>query len=151
MTETNYMQSPHFPQLDMSSCFLPSCVMLGRLSEFEGEDRLEKPTTTLTSYTGDYLQVFGQCNLKCNDITLKVFVVKTGQVPIIGLKASQDLNLIKIVMNVNNAKKDGYLSENVSDQFPKVFEGLGCLKKPYHIKVNPEIVPVVSLLRRQPV
>ena len=71
--------------------------------------------------------------------------------PIIGLKASQDLNLIKIVMNVNNAKKDGYLSENVSDQFPKVFEGLGCLKKPYHIKVNPEIVPVVSLLRRQPV
>ncbi|CAB4039108.1 Hypothetical predicted protein, partial [Paramuricea clavata] len=113
------------------------------------QTRLERPTAKLTSYTGDYLPVVGECNLKCNNKTLKFFVVKTGQVPIIGLKASQQLNLIKIIMNVNNVI--GQSAETIHEKFPKVFQGLGCLKNPYHIEVDPTIIPVVSPLRSTPV
>ena len=69
--------------------------------------------------------------------------------PIIGLKASQELNLIKIIMNVNNVI--GQSTKTIPEKFPKVFQGLGCLKKPYHIKVYPTITPVVSPLRSTPV
>jgi hypothetical protein len=113
------------------------------------QTRLERPTAKLTSYTGDYLPVVGECNLKCNNKTFKFFVVKTGQVPIIGLKASQELNLIKIIMNVNNVI--GQSAETIHEKFPKVFQGLGCLKNPYHIEVDPTITPVVSPLRSTPV
>ncbi|CAB3992300.1 Hypothetical predicted protein [Paramuricea clavata] len=84
------------------------------------QTRLERPTAKLTSYTGDYLPVVGECNLKCNNKTLKFFVVKTGQVPIIGLKASQELNLIKIIMNVNNVI--GQSAETIHEIFPKSFK-----------------------------
>jgi hypothetical protein len=58
------------------------------------------------------------------------------------LKASQELNLIKIIMNVNNGI--GQAAETIHEKFPKVFKGLGCLKNPYHIEVDPTITPVVS-------
>jgi hypothetical protein len=54
---------------------------------------------------------------------MKFFVVKTGQVPIIGLKAYQELNLIKIIMNVNNVL--GQPTETIPEKFPEVFQGLG--------------------------
>ena len=113
------------------------------------QTRLVRPTARLTSYTGDHLPVVGECKLKCNNKTLKFFVVKTGQVPIIGLKASQELNLIKIIMNVNNGI--GQSAEKIHEKFPKVFKGLGCLNNPYHIEVDTTITPVVSPLRSTPV
>ena len=36
-------------------------------------------------------------------------------------------------------------------KFPSVFHGLGCLKEPYRIKVDPTVTPVVNLLRSTPV
>jgi hypothetical protein len=101
--------------------------------------QLATTAVKLTSYTGEHLPVLGQCYLKCNDKILKFFVVDTKQVPILGLPTSKDLNLIKLVMNVKLF------------QFPKVFQGLGCLKKPYHIQVDPKVTPVVSTLKSQPV
>ena len=32
-----------------------------------------------------------------------------------------------------------------------MFHGLGCLKEPYHIKVDPTVTPVVNPLRSKPV
>ena len=80
--------------------------------------------------------------------------METEQDPIIGLKASQDLNLIKIVMNVNSFKDQSTKKipdTKITDEFPKVFQGLGCLKEPYHIKFDPNITPVVSPLTSTPV
>ena len=54
-------------------------------------------------------------------------------------------------MNVDNSKKDDKRLKDIPGKFPKLFQGLGCLRKPYHIKVNTEITPVVSPLRSQAV
>ena len=121
--------------------------------------QLEKLTTKLTSYTGEYLPVVGQCHIKHNNKSLNFFVVETEQVPILGLKASQDLNLIKIIMRVTDCSKQetkteekaNHLATDLTRKFPKVFQGLGCLEKSYHIKVDPKVVPVVNSLKSQPV
>jgi hypothetical protein len=57
-------------------------------------------------------------------------------------------------MNVKLSKRENTTAKSVNDmasQFPKVFQGLGCLKKPYHIQVDPKVTPVVSTLKSQPV
>lgn len=50
-------------------------------------------------------------------------------------------------MNVNNNQS----VENIPDRFSKVFGELGCLKKPYHIEINPNVTPVVSPLQSIPI
>ena len=41
--------------------------------------------------------------------------------------------------------------QSILSQYSKVFEGLGCLNKSYHIKVDPDVTPVICPPRNQPV
>ena len=61
--------------------------------------------------TGEQLPVLGQCQLKYKDKILKFFGVDTEQVPILGLQASKEHNLIKLVMNVPRSEKIQYDDE----------------------------------------
>ena len=99
---------------------------------------LKQCATRLTSYTGEDLCVKGQCVLSCRGEKLPFFVVDTNQDPVLGLKASQDLNIIKIVHNVVQSP------EYYLPKYPTIFNGLGCLSKPYHIKVDPTVQPVIT-------
>jgi hypothetical protein len=42
-------------------------------------------------------------------------------------------------------------AKEVIRQFAKVFQGLGCLEKPYHIQTDLNVTPVVNQLKSQPV
>lgn len=106
---------------------------------------VKKCATRLTSYTGEDLCVRGQCVLQCCGQSLPFFVVETNQDPVLGLKASQELNIIKIVHNVTQ------LTDQYITKYPKVFSGLGCFSKPYHIKVDPRVQPVITPVRNHPV
>ncbi|CAB4013811.1 Hypothetical predicted protein [Paramuricea clavata] len=46
-----------------------------------------------------------------------------------------------------STNKEGDLKEKYSD----VFKGLGCLRKPYHIELDPEVSPVINAARKVPV
>ena len=81
-------------------------------------------------------------------------VVDTEQVPILGSRASKELNLIKLVMNVSASERENLTmngTKEVIRQFPKVFQGLRCLKKPYHIQIDSKITTIVNQLKSQPV
>ncbi|KAL5486983.1 hypothetical protein EMCRGX_G019531 [Ephydatia muelleri] len=106
--------------------------------------RLVKSRVKLFGYTGDSLKTVGECTLPVGGHQLEFFVADTSQNPILGLNASQELNLVKVVMNVN-------MQMNAIQQFKDVFSGLGCLKQPYHIKLDPTVKPVISPPRNQPV
>ena len=71
-------------------------------------------------------------------------MVRTDQRSILCFKASQDLGLIKVVLNTNK-------TDSLVKQFKDVFEGLGCLKTPYRIKVDPSVRPTICPPRNQPV
>ena len=111
------------------------------------EVQLKAMNAKLTSYTGEQLPILGQCQLKYNDKTLKFFIADTEQVPILGLQASKQLNLIKLVMDVDASERKNVTRNGAKE----VFHGLGCLKKPYHIQIDSKITPVVNQLKSQPV
>eukprot|EP00731_Ephydatia_muelleri_P001018 Em0001g1018a len=104
---------------------------------------LDTAKIRLIGYTGDALSVVGRCELIVQGHPLEFYIVRTNQSPILGLKASQDLHVIKVIMNVG--------CQSILSQYSKVFEGLGCLSKSYHIKVDPEVTPVICPPRNQPV
>ena len=56
---------------------------------------------------------------------LNFFIVKTNQSPILSFKASQELNLIRLVMNVKTQELDDLVTE-----YSGVFDVLGCLDQP---------------------
>jgi len=105
-----------------------------------------KPTKTcLTSYSGDKLIVIGKCKLNCMNQELDFYITKTNQPPILGFKASQDLQLIQVVCNVHRNKDNHIVKE-----FPSVFKGLGCLKQNYHIAIDKSVKPVINPPRKVP-
>ena len=106
--------------------------------------KLTQTPTKLTSYTGDVLPIIGQCTLTCEGKDLEFFVVRTSQCPILCFKASQELGLIKVVLNINKA-------DSLVKQFKDVFEGLGCLKTPYCIRIDLAVRPTICPPRNQPV
>ena len=106
--------------------------------------KLTQTPTKLTSYTGNPLPIIGQCKLTCEGKGLEFFVVRTSQCPILCFKVSQELGLIKVVLNINKA-------DSLVKQFKDVFEGLGCLKTPYCIRVDLAVRPTICPPRNQPV
>ena len=57
-------------------------------------------------------------------------------------------------MNVSTLKRENVTTNGTKEvicQFPEVFQGLGCLEKPYHIQIDLKITPVVTQLKSQPV
>ena len=109
----------------------------------------EKPTLTksrvkLFGYAGDSLKTVGECTLPINGHQLEFFVAETSQSPILGLNASRELDLVKIILNIDTHRK-------ITEEFKDVFSGLGCLKKPYHIKLDTTVKSVISSPRNQPV
>eukprot|EP00731_Ephydatia_muelleri_P013204 Em0007g514a len=105
---------------------------------------LKRTSVRLISYTGDTLPTIGQCDLHIKDQCLEFFIVNTDQSPILGLKASQTLGLIKVVLNINRI-------EDIVTCYKGVFQGLGCLQQPYHIEIDSSVQPVVCPVRNQPI
>ena len=81
--------------------------------------------------------------LSCQGHELQFFIVETDQDPVLGFRASQDLGIIKLILNV------GRSAESYIKQYQNVFKVLGCLSKPYHIQLDPSVHPVVTPLRGQ--
>ena len=64
--------------------------------------------------------------------------VKTTAPQVFSLRASTDLKLIKLVLPITDTK------DNILQQFPDVFDGLGLLPGEHSLKVNPTVSPVVQ-------
>ena len=61
---------------------------------------LKKGNTKLTSYSGGNLKVVGCSNLCCRQKEILFYIVDTTLDPISDLSASQELDIIKIVLNI---------------------------------------------------
>ncbi|VDI46803.1 Hypothetical predicted protein [Mytilus galloprovincialis] len=105
-----------------------------------------KENACFTSFKlqGDKLKVIGKCSLYLKDKNCEFFVTDTNQSPLLGFKASNELGLIHVIMTVQADVDDPVKS------FPKVFTGLGCLEKPYHIKIDSSVNPVINPPRKIP-
>ena len=96
---------------------------------------------------------------------LNFVIVDQDVTPLLGLKSSQSMGLVKIMVpgvdtSVNNVvaapKKESAVSENVTKDpllilFADVFQGIGCLPGEYSIELSKDVQPVVHPPRRVPV
>ena len=62
--------------------------------------------------------------------------------PLLGRSSCENMGLIQ---GINAIESDSTL-----DEFPEVFQGLGCLPWKYYISVDPSVPPVVRPPRRAP-
>lgn len=102
---------------------------------------LIKSDIKLTSYK---LCVKGTSHLKCTGRVVEFYIIDTYLTPILAAQASQELGIVKIILNTNNQPKC------VIEQYSTLFQELGCLKVPYKIKLDSTITLIVVLCRNQP-
>ena len=72
---------------------------LHTFNDLNTTSEITKSATKLTSYSDNELCVKGTACLKCAGQQIMFYIVDTQQMPILGLRASQKLGIIKIVLN----------------------------------------------------
>lgn len=116
---------------------------------FTNKKRLLPVAVKLTSYTGGNIPVTGQClcsvKHKGQNFQVMFMVTRENVQPILGLKDSERLGLVRCVFSINEEN-----SAAVPEQYSDIFRGLGCLPGEYRIHVNEDIPPVVDACRRVP-
>lgn len=120
--------------------------------------KIVKTTVNLCSYTQDSLPILGKVDLEChykkNTFLITFFIVDLeNSVPILGLKTCIDLDLIKRVDNVDKTVCIKKFSEELNCLLKKnefIFQGIGCLKKPYKIELKDGAIPKVHPIRKIP-
>ena len=108
--------------------------------------KIQKSKVKLSTYSGERLKVIGKAvesaEYKDKFYTLEFLIVDQDQAqPILGIQACDEMQLIK---RINSVKKE----ESIFDEFPEVFNGVGCLKGEHKIKVDASVPPVIAPPRR---
>ena len=159
----------HVTRLKLGTGSQVNILPVRKLKKIIGSNPCMDPCThKLVSYSENNLTVLGTAKLpvkyKANvEKDLTFHIVDTNQPGLLGLRSSQDLGLIKVVMmtdaeeersklnaDVKSDKSPQQLKEEVMQKYANVFTGLGRLEKPYHIEVDPTVTPVVNPPRMIP-
>ena len=125
-------------------------------NSLKGMPQLKTTKAKLTGFNGSEIPVAGVarmiCKYKDKQIDSDFFVVEAeGQPPLLGLRACQELNLIKFVRTVDTADVNDVNAESsILNEFNDLFEGLGELEGEHHIEINPEVKPVIHPPRKVP-
>ena len=69
-------------------------------------------------------------------------MVDGSYIPLLGRESCEQMGLIQRINTIGN--------RNVLDEFPEVFQGLGCLPRKYHISIDPSVPPIIHPPRRVP-
>ena len=103
---------------------------------------LQKADTTLRSYSGHRIEPKGMIKLpvKFRDVehTVQFYIVETKSQSVLSGETSEEIGLLKRINSIEN-------------EYPEIFEGLGCLPGTYHIKIDPNATPVVQPPKRIPI
>lgn len=105
-------------------------------------DTVLKPATQrLTSYGGEFLKMKGTCHLTCKykntAAALEFYIVDTKPPPILWMRASVDLKLIKLILAV--AEEEAIILQEYTD----IFQGKGEFPGECNLHVDPHAKPVV--------
>lgn len=110
-------------------------------------NKINASNEKLLTYTNEVIMTIGKINLetnyKNNTYTLDYFITEKAFQPILSLKSSIKLNLIKRIEEIKQ-------TDNIIEKFTDVFEGIGNITQPYHINLKPNTKPVVQPIRKVP-
>lgn len=100
----------------------------------KSEIGLEKTNTVLEAYGGSKIETLGTCSLFCeykNQRASQIFyVLKNKSDPILGLKSSEILGIVKRVHSITSGKEK-FITEN-----NEIFEGIGTFKDKCSLRIK---------------
>ena len=100
----------------------------------------------LESYSKTCIKPVGRCELTCwvrgHKHQVLFQVVDGSYTPLLGRESCEQLGFVQRISTIG--------SQGILDEFPEVFQGLGCLPGKYHISFDPSVQPVVHPPRRIP-
>lgn len=107
---------------------------------------IERSESRLLTYSNQVLPNAGKTKLRIetgNESDHLMFeLVDDDVVPILGLKACVDMELVKRVDEVK--------AEAILDEFADCFQGIGCFDEEHTIRIDPKVRPVINRARRIP-
>nr|XP_037285998.1 uncharacterized protein LOC119179019 [Rhipicephalus microplus] len=116
----------------------------------KSKSRLRESSSVLRLYSGDAIKHIGFTTLQvvANSHTgyFDFFIVKKSTQAILGLSASEALGLVSRTVDVVNTRS----TIQAMTEFPELFQGIGCLKRQYHMVLRGDATPVVQPVRRVP-
>lgn len=113
---------------------------------------LTKTSIKLHGYSGGNIPVVGKCflkvNYKENTYFIKFIIANVDSPPVLGRSSCEELNLLKRIMFIDQPTNS---SENILDEFPNIFKGMGCLPGEYKIQLDKNVSPIVHAPRKLPI
>ena len=114
---------------------------------------------TLKMYSKSTMPVLGTCRVRMRNpknnkkYNAEFVVVKGDYTPLIGSRASQQMNLVtvqqdniqQVTMNTASLTLD-----QVKEEFGDVFKGQGCMEGKLHLEIDKTVTPVINPPRRVP-
>ena len=113
--------------------------------------------TVLTAYNGsnipDYGTITRPCKYRGDWIDTEVFIVESLGPAIIGLPASQDLNLLTLHCGIEKRPSTTPIStvQGLKQQYPNQVDRIGHFPCTYHITLKDDSLPVVHAPRKFPI
>lgn len=108
--------------------------------------------TRVRGYTGERVPVKGRCVVtfehRGQRLKAQLLIVAQEVQPILGLKACENLNLVKRVYVVASQPQGD--QHPFMEEYRDVFEGLGCLPGEHKIHIEESVAPVVRACRKVP-
>ena len=133
----------------------------GMFKQCKKGENLSKTNVKLTSFSGHKVENIGKVCFKVEHkgeyLPTEFIVVKSPVAKsILGLRACENMNLIRRIASVSDSDVRGTNSSSTStsvmlDKYTHVFEGLGCLEKEHHIEIDPSVPPVIHPPRKVPI
>ena len=124
-------------------------IPMSIFKRLNNKSKLLANDATLSAYSGTQLNVCGRCVLslrhKNQKFQVMFYVVDTKQIPLLGLRTSSRLDLIRRVYTVDTARD---LQSRVMKEYGDVFGEIGTLKRTYHMVMREDAVPVIAPTRR---
>lgn len=114
------------------------------------ENDLTTSSTRLQGYSGMNIAVLGKCYLKIayknNHYFLKFIVADVDSPPVLSRSSCEELKLIKRILSLKHDSN----SEEILNEYPDIFVGMGCLQGEHKIQIRNDILPVVHAPRKLP-
>ena len=122
------------------------CIPVESLENISPKPDLQPVNVQLSAYNGSKIPVVGKCSLTLDhkNNSFKVSFIVVDSVPILGLKTSEHLQLIKRIFRIQTN------GETFFSEFHDCFGEIGTLNTTHHIEVKHNVKPVVTPVRKVP-
>ena len=115
----------------------------------QGKPTLMNNCPSLQLFDGSKVKALGQCEVHLAGTKFKFYVLKTDNLSLLSIDTCLELGLLTVkqewVNLVSSSDTDGILNN-----YPEVFEGLGCLPGEYQIEVEKGAIPIQNHNRKVP-